>query len=272
MEGTHFVTSRHQGYPASTMTLRTVQNTGGLFNSESANEGGFSLADIQTPDVALTSTINEADLFTMVQDCQDSEVPQTPQEFVLMAPYVETVSSAGESSKDQDMIYLDSFLDLTDYHSAEGEAGLSSSAIMVSSDSQSNVQLGRKMPTKRTAISTVPSTSTTPFNPDHNDYTSKPYKMARADRPSTSSETSCSDYTVTSTSGDAKEKYTQRRNKNNIASRRSRQTRKQKFASNEQRAIDLEVSNAHLESRIIELTKLTQLMKDTLVSKIAVKQ
>lgn len=65
------------------------------------------------------------------------------------------------------------------------------------------------------------------------------------------------------------QKYLERRRKNNIASRRSRETRKQKFASMDKQAEELEARNAELRVKVAELEKLTKLMKDTLIQQLA---
>lgn len=64
------------------------------------------------------------------------------------------------------------------------------------------------------------------------------------------------------------QKYRERRNKNNVASKRSRETRKQKFTVMEQKAVELEASNEDLELRIVELEELTKKMKDILVKRL----
>lgn len=67
------------------------------------------------------------------------------------------------------------------------------------------------------------------------------------------------------------EKYLERRMKNNIASRRSRETRKQKHSEMELKAIELEKRNEELRVKVSELERLTKEMKDILVQKLAVK-
>ncbi|XP_041371420.1 cell death specification protein 2-like [Gigantopelta aegis] len=63
-------------------------------------------------------------------------------------------------------------------------------------------------------------------------------------------------------------KYRQRRNKNNVASRRSRETRKQKYSEMDVVAEQLKVDNEKLKVRIVELEKLAKEMKNILVSKL----
>ena len=116
-------------------------------------------------------------------------------------------------------------------------------------------------------------------NPDHNDYTRKsapvrPLKRARtatvtseSDAESVVSSTSTA-FGVVPTMG-KDHKYLERRRKNNIASRRSRETRKQKFASMDKQAEELEARNAELRVKVAELEKLTKLMKDTLIQQLA---
>ena len=64
-------------------------------------------------------------------------------------------------------------------------------------------------------------------------------------------------------------KYIERRRKNNIASKRSRETRKQKHVSLQDKAEELERQNAALKLKVEQLEKLAKEMKDTLVQKLA---
>ena len=59
------------------------------------------------------------------------------------------------------------------------------------------------------------------------------------------------------------------RRKNNIASRRSRETRKQKFLTMDRQADELEEKNRVLRQRVAELERLTKIMKDALVAQLA---
>ena len=65
------------------------------------------------------------------------------------------------------------------------------------------------------------------------------------------------------------DKYVERRIKNNIASRRSRQTRKDKFASMEDKAITLAEENEALTKKIELMESLAKAMKDALIKKMA---
>lgn len=71
------------------------------------------------------------------------------------------------------------------------------------------------------------------------------------------------------TSEIVEDKYRVRREKNNIASKRSREIRKRKFVDMEQEAERLEEENKRLEVRIVELEKLAKQMKEILVAKMA---
>lgn len=71
-------------------------------------------------------------------------------------------------------------------------------------------------------------------------------------------------------SGDVKlTKYLERRRKNNIASKRSRETRKSKFLTMDDQAKELEKSNQDLRQRIEQLESLTKRMKEALVAKLS---
>ena len=65
------------------------------------------------------------------------------------------------------------------------------------------------------------------------------------------------------------DKYRHRREKNNIASKRSREIRKKKFVDMEQEAERLISENARLELRVVELEELAKKMKEILVAKMA---
>jgi len=64
-------------------------------------------------------------------------------------------------------------------------------------------------------------------------------------------------------------KYLERRMKNNIASKRSRETRKTKFLEMDDEATKLEQSNEDLRKRIELLESLTKRMKEALVAKLS---
>lgn len=69
----------------------------------------------------------------------------------------------------------------------------------------------------------------------------------------------------------APEKARNRREKNNVASKRSRESRKQKFVNMEEEADRLVEENAHLEKRVVVLERLAKQMREMLVAKMAAK-
>lgn len=71
--------------------------------------------------------------------------------------------------------------------------------------------------------------------------------------------------------GRKKDKYRQRRDKNNEASRRSRQIRKRKFVEMDKEADELEVKNEALRKKIVELEALAKTMKAHLIQKMTSK-
>ncbi|KAK6971180.1 hypothetical protein BgiMline_026885 [Biomphalaria glabrata] len=109
---------------------------------------------------------------------------------------------------------------------------------------------------------------------DH-DYTAKLLKLSQ-DNTSTSqfnnlshdSEYSSSSITQGQECG-ITDKQAVRRMKNNVASKRSREQRKQKFVEMDQEAEDLIVANETLRKKIVELEKLAQEMKAQLVAKMS---
>lgn len=59
--------------------------------------------------------------------------------------------------------------------------------------------------------------------------------------------------------------YRERRDKNNVASRRSRSRRRNKFTDMEDRAEDLESENEHLRKKIEELTQIAEESRECLI-------
>ncbi|XP_052804999.1 uncharacterized protein LOC128234666 [Mya arenaria] len=74
-----------------------------------------------------------------------------------------------------------------------------------------------------------------------------------------------------STSGRGKDKYRERRDKNNEASRRSRQIRKNKFKDMDKEADELEHKNETLRKKIVELEAMAKTMKAMLIQKMTAK-
>lgn len=64
-----------------------------------------------------------------------------------------------------------------------------------------------------------------------------------------------------------KSKYRERRDKNNVASQRSRRIRKEKYIQMEQEADELEIKNNKMMEKITELEKLAKFMKAELIKK-----
>jgi len=65
------------------------------------------------------------------------------------------------------------------------------------------------------------------------------------------------------------DKYKTRRDKTNVASKRSREIRKKKYKDMDQEADFLVVENARLEKRIVDLERLAKQMKEVLVAKMS---
>jgi leukemia factor-related protein len=64
-------------------------------------------------------------------------------------------------------------------------------------------------------------------------------------------------------------KYIERRMKNNVASKRSREIRKNKYVEMDEQAVELEKANEELRKKIEQLERLTLAMKDALVAKLS---
>lgn len=109
--------------------------------------------------------------------------------------------------------------------------------------------------------------------PDHN-YSSPAQKRQKIDDGPIPNDNSATDSSV----GDEDDqqpvvtksvKYMERRKKNNVASKRSREIRKTRFQEMEVQANQLEEENEKLRQRIEKLEKFTQQMKDVLVNKLS---
>lgn len=106
-------------------------------------------------------------------------------------------------------------------------------------------------------------------NPDHSDYISKKRRLSSTSSV-TSVDSTATEVAETSTKTRT-EKYFERRRKNNIASKRSRETRKEKFTVMEQKALDLEQHNIQLRQKVAELEAMTKRMREILIEKMVKK-
>jgi len=105
---------------------------------------------------------------------------------------------------------------------------------------------------------------------DHCDYTRKRPRLSTVSSDLSESDTeSVVSLSSSRTNVTAVERKTIRRIKNNVASRRSRETRKQKFQLMEEEAQDLERRNKELSQKVIELESLAKQMKAVLVKRLA---
>ena len=96
---------------------------------------------------------------------------------------------------------------------------------------------------------------------DHVGYIKIKHKKLEDSAPSLTSDTE----SETGSNFGANDKHIMRRLKNNVASRRSRQTRKQKYVDMEKKAVELEAANIELRDRVTMLEKLAKEMKDELI-------
>lgn len=103
--------------------------------------------------------------------------------------------------------------------------------------------------------------------PDHN-YSFVNQKRQKFDESMTSESCSGTDAEQLPRTVVRTTKYLERRKKNNIASKRSRETRKNRFVEMEVQANELERENDELRDRITKLEKLTQQMKEVLVKRL----
>jgi len=157
--------------------------------------------------------------------------------------------------------FNESFIDFSDYLT-KGTSDDFEMAEAVAVETDSKEVKGKK----RNASEAFPIKTEAVLNPDHCDYISKKRRLS-----STSSMDSTSTVDTGMPEMSRLEKYRERRRKNNIASKRSRETRKDKFNSMEQKAIELEKHNAELQQKVKELESLTKRMRETLIQKMTMK-
>ncbi|XP_060075566.1 uncharacterized protein LOC132555232 [Ylistrum balloti] len=230
--------------PHSNNSLHLVQNPSGLFDNE--------LAGIK-PDPAATTFDLKTD-FTDEGDepCLDK----------MGGDVLDMLTSLSDDVDDE---YLNSFMDLTGFLQLEDsnlgkpeEVSLTPPEPEVVEEPVQTSSLKRKRD--------VVCEETEPFSAsfDHDYVSKKP-------RTSTSSamEDEVFDFEKPTTKIAPAEKYRERRVKNNIASRRSREIRKQKYVNMEEEAERLVAENAKLRERITEMEQLAKEMKATLISKLA---
>jgi len=114
--------------------------------------------------------------------------------------------------------------------------------------------------TKRTAVEAFLTANGTGTTVDHN------YHV-----PSKKTFTGETDEQIEENPADIKHlRYLERRRKNNAASKRSRETKKNRMVEMEQQAVQLERDNENLQRRLVELDRLSKLMKSLLVQKVSV--
>ena len=104
---------------------------------------------------------------------------------------------------------------------------------------------------------------------DHSDYTRKRPRLSTVSSDISESDAESSVSSISTVGLTSAEKKSHRRVKNNIASRRSRETRKSKFQSMEEEAVELEKKNKELSQKVIELETLAKQMKAVLIQRLA---
>lgn len=166
------------------------------------------------------------------------------------------------TAQEPDDAFCEVFTDLTDF-------------LLETSDEPIGAVVGgrtRKRTATEALLTAAESSVPTPTSPvvDHSDYTRKPSKRARTSTVTSESDAESTCTVSSSTSGrTAAEKYIDRRVKNNVASKRSRETRKQKFVGMEEEAARLEEKNRELEAKVAELEAMAKSMKAMLVTRLA---
>lgn len=223
---------------APSITQRCTQKMSGLFDTGFTGEAGFSSVGNQAGFEDLKA-LNASDILTVLEKGEDlPDLNSTLEEDNFLEVFTDL----------SDYLFNGDVDDLTvtpDETKFENVVPVAVSPLALAADSKKAV--------KRTA-----SEAFTPVNTDHDDYILKQPRLSTS---------SIEEAEVASTSSNDS-KYLERRRKNNIASRRSRETRKQKFRGMEEQVIDLEAKNDELRQKVAELEKLTKSMKDILVKRL----
>lgn len=260
---------------------------------------GSGLEHLEVPPVESNEITLDAERLPLALECENvttlENVPLV-ESAVVTADGAAVVEGKDTNVSGVEAEFLEGFCDLSSF-TDEGGTEKIPDMIDISCLSDGNfeqdlIRLLRKRPLTETCTKSsvnqpsessstaaqTPGTQYAAVNTDHDMYTcnakqSRLTSTCSSRLSSTSSElTQCDDDSADlSAINKSSHKYAERRRKNNIASRRSRQTRKQKFASMEQRAEDLERTNAQLEEKVVELENLTKMMKQVLVEKLSTK-
>lgn len=233
--------------------LRSDQKTCGLFDTcgtgvtdgKVASETFAQLTDFTTIDFLSTSSLGDNAVVSMLQ------IPDT-------AASDELENSFNSNSNDG---FCEVFTDLSDF-------------LLETVNPAEFAKRGRKRTVTEailTAMESGDGITSVPASPvDHNDYTLKPKKRARI---ATVTSESDAESTISSVSSSTSpyvktEKYVERRSKNNIASKRSRETRKQKFSTMEEEVESLQERNQELEAKVHELEAMAKDMKAMLIQRL----
>ena len=122
--------------------------------------------------------------------------------------------------------------------------------------------------TEEETVAVVPSEPLPVANHDHDDYT---LKVKRQRYSTASMEESEGEDAVESSSADVgtTDKYVERRKKNNLASQRSRRSRKDKFQAMEEKVETLQQANKDLQEKVEMMESLAKALKQHLVTKLA---
>lgn len=235
---------------ASCRALRTPQNPSGLFDTGFA--GACSDDWLASAEEAFLTL--DSDIFASLKTDAADDVTMATRVPLLSLSSEEGDLLPLETSVTENTDFCEVFTDLSSLleESEQSEPPQAESTQVLPSTSDLNVTTSSR---KRKALE---SDSAPVVNNDHADYTIKSKRMKIS---------SVSEDEISSPSKD--EKYRERRHKNNIASRRSREARKMKHYEMEAKAEELEKTNAELRSKVSQLEKLTKEMKDILVAKLA---
>ncbi|XP_077996564.1 uncharacterized protein LOC144449893 [Glandiceps talaboti] len=218
---------------ASRNSLRWIIRPSGLFDTGNTD---LSTLDVVTESDILKAAVDQSDLFPMLNDVVTEEGDLVP------SPGFDVMGDT----------FFDAFTDLTAFLEGE-ESSQTSKEVTVfdaiacdavtsnaSTHEEDAVVRSEKTPRKRKREKD--------YDEGDDDEERKKSKVIEV----TSSRTKPA-------------KYRERRDKNNIASKRSRETRKMKDSEMEQKAVELEESNNKLKETIEELTAHTEFLRKKLI-------
>jgi len=252
---------------ASINSLRHPQKNCGQFNNDYTDAASALVASVanNTMTTDAVPTISQAELLTLIGEGTTSLLDGTEA--------VDSLNHALNFDLEDHEAFLDEFINLENILN-EGnvsmEMDVDTIAEIPSTVTEGPIETGgaTSVPGRKRRVNTTAGPS---IPVDHMGYAAPSKRIRHSSAVSTISETDSEVSSTTLMEVSPTEKYIQRRIKNNIASKRSRESRKQKFVSLDQQAVELERNNAKLRLKITELEELAKEMKEALIQRMVAK-